>query len=153
MGDLDQTHKIQREMNLVGNQIKKWQKMEQRRRHEAACQRLSSENNPRKFFQSVKTLTCTEERVTARTKVIKDELGNIASTAQERIELFANRLERVHQTPDYVGFDDGWKISVERYIQQNDMAFNTNPISKYLEPEEGDTSPLLTTPTEEEVAN
>ena len=33
------------------------------------------------------------------------------------------------------------------------MAFNTNPISKYLEPEEGDTSPLLTPPTVEEVAD
>ena len=153
MGDLDQVQKIQREMNLVGNKIKKWQKMEQRRRHEAACQRLSSENNPRKFFQSVKTLTCTVEGVSARTKTIKDELSNIASTAEERIELFANRLERVHQTPEYVGFDDGWKISVERYIQQNDKAFNTNPIAKYLEPEEGDDSPLVVPPTVAEVAD
>ena len=88
-----------------------------------------------------------------RTKTIKDELGNIASTAQERIELFANRLERVHQTPEFVGFDDGWKISVERYIQQNDIAFKTNPISRYLEPEEGDDSPLVIPPTVSEVAD
>ena len=33
------------------------------------------------------------------------------------------------------------------------MAFKTNPIAKYLEPEEGDTSPLVTPPTVEEVAN
>ena len=57
MGDSDQVQSIQRKMNLVGNRIKKEQKMEQRRRHEVACQKLSSENNPRKFFQSVKTLT------------------------------------------------------------------------------------------------
>ena len=115
--------------------------------------KLAAEKNPKKFFQSVKTLTCTEEGVSVRTRTIKDELGNIASTAQERIELFANRLERVHQTPECVGFDDGWKISVERYIQNNDKSFTTNPIAKYLEPEEGDTSPLVIPPTVEEVAD
>ena len=91
--------------------------------------------------------------MSVRTKKISDELGNIASTAQERIDLFANRLERVHQTPEYVGFDDGWKISVERYIQENDITFNTNPIAKYLEPEQGDSSPLVLPPTVDEVAD
>ena len=124
---MDTAQSIQKEMNLVGNNIKKEQRKEQKLRHEKACQRLSSENNPRKFFQSVKTLTCTDEGTVVRTKTIKDELGNIASTAQERINLFADRLERVHQTPEYVGFDDGWKISVERYIEQNNATFKTNP--------------------------
>ena len=48
--DPDLMQKIQREMNLIGNKIKKEQKKEQRSRHEAACQRLSNENDPRKFF-------------------------------------------------------------------------------------------------------
>ena len=151
--DTQSVREIQKEMSQVGNQIKKEQKREERLRLETACQRLCTEDNPRKFFQSVKSITCTDDGVSARTKVVKDELGNIASTAQERIELFANRLERVHQTPDYVGFDDGWKISVERYIQQNNVAFKTNPIAKYLEPEEGDDSPLITPPTVDEVAD
>ena len=37
---------IQKEMNLVGNQIKKEQRLEQKRRLETACQRLSRENDP-----------------------------------------------------------------------------------------------------------
>ena len=52
-----------------------------------------------------------------------------------------------------MGFDDGWKISVERYIQQNNVTFKTNPIAKYLEPEEGDTSSLIIQPTMDEVAD
>ena len=59
----------------------------------------------------------------------------------------------MHQTPDYVGFDNGWKISVERYINQNDRAFKTNPIAKYLEPEQGDDSSLVAPPTVNEVAD
>ena len=50
-----------------------------------------------------------------------------------------------------MGFDDGWKVSVERYIGQNNASFTTDPIGKYLEPEEGDTSPLVRTPTVEEI--
>ena len=47
---------LQREMNLVGNQIKKEQKKEQRHRHKMSFARLARENNPKKFFQAVKTL-------------------------------------------------------------------------------------------------
>ena len=120
---------IQREMNLIGNKIKKEQRQEEKRRHEVQCQRLSNESNPRKFFQSVKSLTCTDKGSSVKTKRITDELGNVASTTKERIEFVANRLEQVQQTLDYVGFDDGWNISVERYFNQTDMAFKTNPIS------------------------
>ena len=70
-GDWATVQSIQKEMNLVGNTIKKEQKNEQKLKHERACQKLSSENNPRKFFQSVKTLTCTEEG----TVVLLDRIG------------------------------------------------------------------------------
>jgi hypothetical protein len=86
-----------------------------------------------------------------RTKKIRDELGIIASTVQERIDLFANRLERVHQTPDYVGFDNGWKVSVERYVNQNHFSFIPNPFAEFLEPKDEDNSPLVDSPTKEEV--
>ena len=152
-GDSVLVQSIQREMNLIGGQIKREQRHEQKRRLDDACSRLTSEKNPRKFFRSVRTLTGASESVSTRSKVISDEAGNMAKTAKERIELFANRLEQVHQTPDFEGFDDGWKVSVERYIQQNDRAFKTNPIAKYLEPEQGDSSPLVIPPTVEEVAD
>jgi hypothetical protein len=78
-------------------------------------------------------------------------LGNVASSAHERVNLFSNRLKRVHQTPDYKEFDDGWKVSVERYIKQYPLAFTQNPIARYLEPEHGDDSALLANPTHEEI--
>jgi hypothetical protein len=78
-------------------------------------------------------------------------LGNVAYTAQERVDLFSNRLKWVHQTPGYKGFDDGWKVSVERYLMQYPFAFTQNPIARYLEPEDGDDSALLANPTPEEV--
>ena len=59
----------------------------------------------------------------------------------------------MHQTPEFVGFDDGWKISVERYVNQNDIAFKTDPIAKYLEPEQGDDSSLVAPPTVNEVTD
>ena len=82
-GDIELMQKIQREMNLIGNKIKKEQKREQKGRLEVACQRLSNENDPRKFFQSIKVLTGTSSEQVAPARKIKDELGNIASNAQE----------------------------------------------------------------------
>ena len=83
-------------VSSCGNLIKKEQRREMKVRHDAACSRLAGENIPRKFFQSVKSLTCTEEGGTTRTKTIRDEWGNLARTTKERVDLFANRLEQVH---------------------------------------------------------
>ena len=63
-------------MNLIGNQIKKEQEREKKVQLEAACQTLSNENDPRKFFESVNILTDTSSERVAPTKKIKDELGN-----------------------------------------------------------------------------
>ena len=151
-GDLLETQRLQREMNLVGAQIKKEQTLEEKKRHNDMCARLNDEKNPKKYFQSIRKLTGHGEKPkSSRTKKIKFESGHIASSAQERVNFFADRLERVHQTPEFVGFDDGWKISVERYIAQNNASFTTNPIAKYLEPENGDTSPLVSSPSVEEI--
>ena len=74
--DIGRMQKIQREMNLIGNQIKKEQEREKKVQLEAACQTLSNENDPRKFFKSVNILTDTSSERVALTKKIKDELGN-----------------------------------------------------------------------------
>ena len=50
MGDPILVQSIQREMNIVGREIKKEQKKEEKRRHEIECQKLSHEKNPKKFF-------------------------------------------------------------------------------------------------------
>ena len=47
----------------------------------------------------------------------RDEFGNIAKLASSyraRVDLFTKRSERVHQTPEFVGFDDGLKVSLKQ---------------------------------------
>ena len=58
---------------------------------------------------------------------VQDENGNVATTSQEKADLFANRLEKIHQEPEFEGFDNGWKVSVERYILENEKAFKCSP--------------------------
>ena len=74
-GDSVTAQTIQRESNLIGSQIKKQQKLEQKVRHEVACSKLASESDPRKFFQSVKRLSCNEEGTTVHTKKVSDDEG------------------------------------------------------------------------------
>ena len=73
---------------------------------------------------------------------IEDELGNRASTNQDKASLFANRLQRIHQEPDYEGFDERWKSTVESFIEQNEDAYTTKPDKTYWEEEPGDDSDL-----------
>ena len=58
-------------------------------------------------------------------KPIVDELGNVASSSQEKADLFANRLQQTYQEPDYRGFDGRWKDSVEGYLRENKDTFTT----------------------------
>ena len=42
----------------------------------------------------------------ANFQIVSDEYGNAAKTNQEKADLFANRLEKVTQEPNYDGFND-----------------------------------------------
>ena len=121
---------------------------------EKHCENLSKENDPKKFFQTFKKIAdpiLNTDPLPTSTRQIQDEWGNTAKTAQDKAVLFANRLQKIHQVPEFHGFNDGWKESVERYLSANKNSFVTNPISKYLEPEEGDDSTLLQTVTIKEL--
>ena len=122
------------EINRAGNEIKKLQKIERKKELEQHCQRLNHENDPKKFFQTFSKISgnLDTEAKPLTTRAIKDEWGNEAKTSQEKANLFANRLKQVHQVPEFHGFNEGWKASVEQYIETNKTTFEVNPLSPYL---------------------
>ena len=153
-GDSHQVRFLTTRINSIGNEIKKLQKRERKNTLEKHCENLSKENDPKKFFQTFKKIAdpiLNTDPLPTSTRQIQDEWGNTAKTAQDKAVLFANRLQKIHQVPEFHGFNDGWKESVERYLSANKNSFVTNPISKYLEPEEGDDSTLLQTVTIKEL--
>ena len=89
------------------------------------------------------------EPIPLKTRPVQDETGNIATTSQEKADLFANRLQNIHQEPEFEGFDNGWKVSVERYIQENENSFKSNPSDSTLY-FQNDNSPLCEEITLEE---
>ena len=124
------------EINRLGNDIKKMQKQGRKDDLKRHCEMLNNENDPKKFFQTFAKISdpyLNPEPKPMTTRVIKDEWGNTAKTAQEKATLFANRLEKVHQVPEFYGFNEGWKHSVERYLSTNEKIFVTNPLSEYIE--------------------
>ena len=141
-----EVRRISSRINFLGNQIKKLQKQEAKQELQRHCEKLNSEKDPKKFFQTFKKIAdpiINNEPSPTNTRKICDEWGNTASSSQEKADLFANRLKKVHQVPDYHGFNDGWKASVERYLSDNKQVFKINPASQYLEAEEGDESTLI----------
>ena len=136
---------IMTKINRLGNEIKKLQKFEKKRDLERHCEQLNRETNPRKFFQTfgIVAQPIMEGDIKQSSKrQIESENGSKASTSQEKANLFAERLRQVHQEPDYVGFDNGWKISVERFLEQNEKIYKVDKNETYSLEETGDDSYL-----------
>ena len=107
-----------------------------------------------KFFQTFKLLSDPIVSDTAQplnTMTISSEYGGTASTAQEKADLFAERLQNVHEEPNYRGFSHSTKTSVEKFIGENKAIFEVEPSRQYLEAEDGDEADLLKTVTVQEV--
>jgi hypothetical protein len=141
-------------INKLGNDIKKLQKQEKKNELLRHCSRLNTENNPKKFFETFSIIAnpiLKNEPPASKMKPVIDELGTTASTSQEKVTLFASRLQRIHQEPDWNGFDNTWKENVEHFLEQNENAFKTKRDHQYLEAEEGDDSTLLQTVSLEEL--
>ena len=145
---------IMTQINKLGNDIKRLQKQEKKAELLKHCSRLNTEKNSKKFFETFNIIAnplMKNDPKASTLKPVQDELGNIASTSQEKSRLFANRLQRTHQEPDYKGFDDKWKKSVEHFIEENKKAFTTEMGDSYVEQEDGDDSILLQRVTMEEL--
>ena len=142
--DLQQVRLIMTRINRLGNEIKRLQKSEKKREIERHCQSLNSETNPQKFFKTFGILSqpILDKGTNLSQRPVEDETGNRATSSKEKAKLFADRLQRIHQVPDYAGFDDGWKVSVERFLAENEKMFKTNKHESYLQEEDGDDSPL-----------
>ena len=142
------------EINKIGHDIKKLQKGQRKKELELHCENLGKEQDARKFFQTFKKLAdpILNDAPTplCSTKIV-DELGAEAATSQDKANLFANRLQRVHEEPTYEGFDDNFKRTVESYISSNEKFFTVDNSKEYGEEEEGDSSDLLKRVTVDEI--
>ena len=143
--NLTLVREIMTKINRLGNEIKKLQKREKKQELERHCDSLNRETNSRKFFQTfgiVARSVMDGDAPSSSQKRIEDENGVKATTSQEKANLFAQRLQKIHQEPDYVGFDDGWKVSVARFLEENEKVYKIDRNETYLQDEPGDDSNL-----------
>ena len=143
--DYDQARLVMSQINRLGNDIKRVQKLEKQRELERHCHKLNKEINPKKFFQTFDIIAnpiLKTGPAIPSTKTIEDESGIKAASSDAKATLFAERLQRIHQEPDYKGFDENWKQKVQKYIEDNEKSFKVAPEERYQEPEIGDDSEL-----------
>ena len=144
---------IMTKINRLGNEIKRLQKHEQKQRLNQHCQKLNTETNPKKFFDTFKIISdpiLNQNPLTTSSRPLEDENGNRAVTSQEKTTLFANRLQQVHREPNYSGFCSNWKNQVDKYILDNKHIYNVNMDETYSRKEPGDDSFLCQPVTIEE---
>ena len=143
--DSDLARNIMTRINRLGNEIKRLQKEEMKKTYENHCHNLNRENNARKFFQTFKLISeplLQSDSCSNTNRPIQDENGFVASSSDEKTNFFAERLQRIHQEPDFHGFDNEWKSSVENYLELNKKSYEYKVDDTFEEPEFGDDSPL-----------
>ena len=149
IGDLDSASLVQSQINRKNNELKRLQKIRHKQILMRRCHELNTEKDSKRFFELfnvIKGRTTTS----ASSSHIKDGT-DIATTDQEKADLFARRLERLHQTNDDRAFNDDWKRSVEKEIEENKQIFEVDTSSSYSDPEEGDNCLSMSPITTEEI--
>ena len=142
--DFAQVRILMTKINRLGNEIKRLQKCEKKREMERHCHSLNSESNPHKFFKTFGILNQSlgNKEIRSSQKPVEDEIGNKAATGKDKAKLFADRLQRIHQVPNYAGFDEGWKNTVDDFVAANGKTFKTDKNESYSQEEDGDDSTL-----------
>ena len=139
---------LQKEINKKNNDLKRLQKAFQKRSVLQKCKELNMEKDSKKFFQLFNSIKGTETQ-SSNSCLIRD--GEItAQTDGEKADLFAARLERLHQTREDSAFNSNWKRNIESYVEERRQIFQVDLSSTYIEKEAGDEELLLTPITKEE---
>ena len=140
---------FQQEINRKNHELKKLQVIQRKQEIRSMCINLNAEKNNARFFNLFDKIRGKEPHE----KVYCDisDANKTASTDKEKANLFATRLERLHQTASDSAFDEDWKTTIESHIVTNEDAFLINPLNEYSESEHGDDNPLLRLITLDEI--
>ena len=128
--------------------------MKKNRELERHCQNLNHEANPKKFFATFGIIAnplLGEKQSGTQPRPLEDELGNKGTISQEKADLFANRLQRIHQEPDFTGFNNEWKNTVNEFIADNERLYKSQENEKYSQEENSDDLVLCKEVTLEEL--
>lgn len=128
-GNLIDVMEINNKINRLRRQIKIKTQEEQKYIFRQHCDRLNKADDPRKFFQAFKLISdplLKNDLTSPKCQPIEADNGVLAKTPKEKADMFAERLKKIHRTPEYEDFDGGWKTSVERYLSSNNNKFSPN---------------------------
>jgi hypothetical protein len=120
--------------NKANKIVKKLVKEESEKDLESFATRLSEEQNSAKKWKMVKEFHGNGSQKRTKYPLLKPD-GTYATTDQERADLFASRLESVHQTANHPLFDDSFKNDTSQFVNQNHHLFKKQ---SRIQPEPGD---------------
>ena len=132
---------LQSEINRKNYELKKLQKIHHKRRIRSMCADLNAEKDSARFFRLFDEIRGKESHKKVYCD-IKDG-DESASSDKEKANLFAKRLEHLHQTANDSAFNNNWKTSVESFVHARKNSFETDPTSEYSSRETGDDNSLL----------
>ena len=148
-GDDISVAELQKLINRKNNELKKEQRARQKLQIKQQCTELNREKNSARFFQLFDRIRG-KEKQNVVTGSVSDN-GNTAKTDAEKANLFAKRLEQLHQTREDDAFSPEWKRNIESYVEENRSTFIPEKTEAYSQAEPGDDNPLMSRISIEEV--
>ena len=130
---------LQSHINRKGNDLKRLQKAKIKEDRNIECAKLNTIKDTNKFYKtlnSLKSKTLLQKSPSLRP--LYDDTGQKASSTEEKVDLFANHLEKVHQDSNYHHFNSTWKDTVDNFITNNPQRYKCDPEASYENEEEGD---------------
>ena len=106
--------------NIVKDLLNKYDNEER----EKAILEMQNEKDSRKMWKKYNKLKDELQPSNATKRPLIDENGEKVSTPEAKAEIFAERLENVHQTPRHPLFDHQFEDDVNTFIQQHEGLFN-----------------------------
>ena len=113
------------------------------------CHELNKKKDSGKFFKLFETING-KNKPSTNSCQISDE-GVIATSDQQKANLFAKRLERLHKTRDDATFNAEWKQTITNHVQDQESTFRVDKTKTYSEQETGDEFPIMSQIMKEEI--
>ena len=137
---VEQKRALSQLYNRANKIVKELLEENDNKEREKAILEMQHEKDTSKMWQRYKTLKNNLEPNNAMKRPLTDDSGDKISTPEEKAEIFAQRLEQVHQTPNHPLFDHQFKEQVNAFTDLNENLFTAQ---EYPSQEPDNHDPML----------
>jgi hypothetical protein len=119
----EQREVVRKLYNRANHIVHKKVKDEDKERERKKASKIAYEPDASRKWRNIKSFLDGGGKQRPSCPIIKTD-GTLAGSSEEKANLHADRLAEAHQTREAPGFDNQWKIDVEKFVADREQLFN-----------------------------